>query len=173
MAKVYRLVYIIVALYLVAGFCVTQGFGLVIRKSLEELTCDADCIVIGKVEQMDSRWNQERTQIYTYVIVSVRQYIKSLPEIGKPKEIIIKIMGGEVGDIGLKISDTPEFAQGEEVFLFVKIEKLPIFRVAGLFQGKYTVEEGKVKNKILKQEFSLESFIAQIEKTMNKVKVSQ
>ncbi|GAJ01726.1 unnamed protein product, partial [marine sediment metagenome] len=49
----------------------------------------------------------------------------------------------------------------------------PIFRVAGLFQGKYTIEDSKVKNKVLEREMSLDSFIGQIEEVMKKAKESQ
>ena len=89
------------------------------------------------------------------------------------KEIMVKVPGGEVDDIGLKVSDTPEFREGEEVFLFLRIEKLPILKVAGLFQGKYTIEDGKVKNKVLEREIPLDIFIDQIEEIMKKAEGNQ
>ena len=158
---------------LAAGFFPTQGAALVVKKSIEELTHEADSILVGEVKSMESRWNKERTLIYTYITISVRKYTKALPNIKEVKEITVKVPGGEVGDIGLKVSDTPEFREGEEVFLFLRIEKLPIFRVAGLFQGKYTIEEGKVKNKVLEREIPLNSFIGQIEEIMKKAKGSR
>ncbi|TET48271.1 hypothetical protein E3J59_00855 [Candidatus Aerophobetes bacterium] len=89
------------------------------------------------------------------------------------KEITVKVPGGEVGGIGLKVSDTPEFRKGEEVFLFLRIEKLPIFKVAGLFQGKYTIEGGKAKNKVMEQEIPWDIFIDQIEEIMKKAEGNQ
>ena len=163
----------VVIFFLTTGFFVTQGSALVIKKSVEELTHEADSVLIGKVKDIESQWNKEKTLIYTYVTVSVTEYVKSILEIGEPKEITVKVPGGEVGDIALKVSDTPEFREGEEVFLFLRIEKLPIFRVAGLFQGKYTIREGKVINKILEWEIPLESFIGQIQEIMKKVKGSE
>lgn len=163
----------VVIFSLIIGFFATQVSALVIKKSIQELTYEADFILIGKVKDMESRWNKEKTLIYTYVTVSVTKYIKKILEIGEPKEITVKVLGGEVDDIALKVSDTPEFMEGEEVFLFLRIEELPIFKVAGLFQGKYTIEDGKVKNKVLEQEMSLDSFIGQIEKIMKKAKGSE
>ncbi len=148
------------------GFFTNQADALMVRKSIEELTYEADSILIGKVKSMESRWNKDRTLIYTYIIISVREYTKALPNMKEVKEITIKVPGGEVGGIGLKVSDTPEFRKGEEVFLFLRIEKLPIFKVAGLFQGKYTIEDGKVKNKVLEQEILLDSLISQIREIM-------
>lgn len=158
---------------LISGFFITQGSTLMIKKSIEELTYEADFILTGKVQDMESRWNKEKTLIYTYVTVSVTKYIKRILEMEEPKEITVKIPGGQVGDIILKVSDTPEFMKDEEVFLFLRLKELPIFRVAGLFQGKYTIEEGRVKNKVLEREISLDSFIDQIEKAMKKAEGSE
>ncbi len=148
------------------GFFTNQADALMVRKSIEELTYEADSILIGKVKSMESRWNKDRTLIYTYVTISVREYTKALPNMKEVKEITVKVPGGEVGGIGLKVSDTPEFRKGEEVFLFLRIEELPIFKVAGLFQGKYTIEDGKAKNKVMEQEILLDSLISQIREIM-------
>jgi len=173
MVKIWSVLRAAVIFSLLTGFFVTQGSALVIKKSVEELTYEADAILIGEVEDIESRWNKERTLIYTYVSVSVTEYIKRILEIGEPKEITVKVPGGEVGDIGLKVSDTPEFREGEEVFLFLRIEELPIFRIAGLFQGKYIIEDGKAKNEVLEREISLDIFIDQIEEIMKKAKASE
>ena len=173
MKKIYSILSSVVIFSLVTGFFVTQGSALVIKKSVEELTYEADSILIGEVKSIESRWNKERTLIYTYVTIFVRKYTKALPGMKEVREITIKVPGGEVGDIGLKVSDTPEFREGEEVFLFLRIEKSPIFRVAGLFQGKYTIEDGKAKNEVLEREISLDIFIGQIEEIMKKAKASE
>ncbi len=176
MKKIYFIlcsVYSVVIFSLIIGFFATQVSALVIKKSIQELTYEADFVLIGKVKDMESRWNKEKTLIYTYVTVSVAKYIKKILEIGELKEITVKVLGGEVDDIALKVSDTPEFMKGEEIFLFLRIEELPIFRVAGLFQGKYTIEDDRVKNKVLKREIPLDSFIDQIEQIIEKAKGSQ
>ena len=173
MKKIYFILWGVVIFSLATGFLTTQGSTLMIEKSIEELTYEADFILTGKVQDMESRWNEEKTLIYTYVSVSVTKYIKRILEMEEPKEITVKIPGGQVGDIALKVSDTPEFIKGEEVFLFLRLKELPIFRVAGLFQGKYTIENGKAKNKILKQEIPLDNFIHEIEQIMKRAKGSQ
>ncbi len=155
------------------GFFTNQADALMVRKSIEELTYEADSILIGEVKRIESRWNKDRTLIYTYITISVRKYTKALPSMKEVKEITVKVPGGEVGGIGLKVSDTPEFRKGEEVFLFLRIEKLPIFKVAGLFQGKYTIEGGKAKNKVMEQEIPWDIFIDQIEEIMKKAEGNQ
>lgn len=148
----------------------SRAAALMVRKSIEELTSQADSILIGKVEKIESRWNEERTMIYTYVTISVKQHTKTLSGMAEVKEIIVRVRGGEVGDIGLRVSDTPEFRVGEEVFLFLKREKLPLFSVTGLFQGKYTIEDGMARNRVRGEEIPLDSFISQIKGSLEKVK---
>lgn len=173
MIKIYPILRCVVIFFLLAGFLAAPGSALMVKKSLEELTCQADTILMGEVKSMESRWNEEKTLIYTYVTIWVREYTKALSQLRQVQEIIIKIRGGEVGDIGLKVSDTPEFREGEEVFLFLRMEEPSVFSVPGLFQGKYTVEEGKVKSRVLEQEISLQSFIGQIEAIMKRAEGDQ
>ena len=59
--------------------------------------------------------------------------------------------GGEVGEIGLKVSDQPSFTGGEEVILFLKSGKSKrdgdIYNVVGRGQGKYVVGEDGIARK--------------------------
>lgn len=173
MIKICSILRCLVVFFLLAGFLMAPGWALMLRKTLQELTYQADTILIGEVRNMESRWNEERTLIYTYITIWVKEYSKALAPVRQVQEIIVKVRGGEVGDIGLRVSDTPQFREGEEVFLFLSSETLPVFLVVGLFQGKYTIEEGKVKNRILGLEIPLESFIGQIEVIMKRAEGSQ
>ena len=171
--KIYSILHSVLIFLLLTGFLASQTSALMVRKSIEELTSQADSILIGEVKKIESQWNEERTLIYTYVTISVKQYTKALSRQEQIEEIIVKVPGGEVGDIGLKVSDTPQFREGEEVFLFLRSEEVPVFLVAGLFQGKYTIEEGRVKNRILGLEVPLDSFISQIKGILQKAKRGQ
>ena len=173
MIKIYSIFNGVLIFLLLTEFFAPQASALMLRKSIEELTFEADSILIGKVERIESRWNEEKTLIYTYVTISVSQYTKALSSAKQFEEIIVRVRGGEVGDIGLRVSDTPQFREGEEVFLFLRMEKLPLFSVTGLFQGKYTIEDGIAKNRMLGVEIPLDSFIGQIKGTLEKAKGSQ
>jgi len=164
----------IIVFFSMMGFFTIEGHTIVIKKEMEDLTRESDFILIGEVKDMQSRWDKERRWIFTYAAISVRKYIKKPADVKEIKEIIVRVLGGEVGDIGLKVSDTPEFVKGEKVFLFLTPGKeMSIFRVTGLFQGKYTIEDGKVKSKALEQEVSLDSFVDQIQQIMQKAKGGQ
>ena len=173
MIKIHSILHSVLIFLLLTEFLASQASALMVRKSIEELTSEADSILIGKVKRIESQWNKEKTLIYTYVTISVKQHTKTLSGVGEVQEIIVKVPGGEVGDMGLQVSETPQFREGEEVFLFLRMEKLPLFSVAGLFQGKYTIEENRVKNRILGLDVPLGSFISQIKGIMEKAKRSQ
>ena len=103
MIKIYSILHSVLIFLLLTGFLASQASALMVRKSIEELTSQADSILIGKVKKIESQWNEERTLIYTYVTISVKQYTKALSGVGEVQEIIVKVPGGEVGDIGLKV----------------------------------------------------------------------
>ena len=173
MIKIYSILNSVLIFLLLTEFSAPQASALMVRKSIEELTSEADSILIGKVKKIESQWNEEGTLIYTYVTIFVGQYVKALSGQGQIEEIMVKVRGGEVGDIGLKVSDTPQFRQGEEVFLFLRMEKLPLFSVTGLFQGKYTIEDGRARNNILGVEIPLDSLISQIKESLERAKGSE
>lgn len=173
MIKTYSVLNGVLTLLLLAGLLAPQASALMVRKSIEELTSEADSILIGKVENIESRWNEERTLIYTYVTISVKQHTRTLSGMAEAKEVIVRVRGGEVRNIGLRVSDTPEFREGEEVFLFLKRVKLSLFSVTGLFQGKYTIEDGIAKNRMLGVEIPLDTFISRIKGSLERVKESE
>lgn len=122
--------------------------------SLEDLTINSDWIVIGTVENMESRWNDSQDYIYTYLTLSVDEYLKNpLDE----EELIIQIPGGVVDDIEQRVSDTPEFQVGEHVVLFL-FDRDGQKWVYGWEKGKYIIENGQ----ILELGISLSAFKEQI-----------
>ncbi len=85
--------------------------------NLQELTSGADVIVAGTVTQRSSYWNDDHTRIYTSVVISADDTLKGTLNQDK---VTVTIEGGEVGGMGLWVSDMPSFAQGEKSVLFLK-----------------------------------------------------
>jgi len=173
MIKTHSILEGVLIFLLLAGLFVSQSSSLMIRKTVEELASEADSILIGKVEKIESRWDEERILIYTYVTISVRQHAKTISKGEEVEEIVVRVRGGEVGDIGLKVSDTPQFSEGEEVLLFLRMENMPLFSVAGLFQGKYSIEDGIARNRSLGVEIPLDNFLSQIKGSLETAEGSQ
>ena len=138
-----------------------SAMALMLEMSTPELTQQAEAIVRGKVKDMKSEWDPERRFIWTLVTISVSHSIKgNSPE---KQDVVVKIPGGEVGDIGQKTEDAPIFTTGEEVLLFLQPEvyrEKKVFRVTGNFQGKHTIKD----NMLIEKKMPVETFLGQIEK---------
>ncbi|KPL07478.1 hypothetical protein AMJ86_04400 [bacterium SM23_57] len=106
----------------------------------EDLVTGSEWIIAGRVDAIESRWNDARDYIYTYLTISVDEYWKN-PQ--SPSEIIVQVPGGLVEDIEQKVSDTPEFQVGETVILFLFNQDGQKW-VFGWEKGKYTVRDEMV-----------------------------
>ena len=85
-------------------------------KSLKELTDKAETIIVGKVGKQHSEWDSNHKMIYTTVTVNVDDYLKGDE---KSKIQIIKVPGGKIGDVHLKVIGAPSFDDGEKALLFL------------------------------------------------------
>ena len=116
--------------------------------STEELTKASDTVILGEVESVEAQWSNDGKTIFTSAYVAVNKAIK-----GKlfPANIIVEHEGGEVGDIGLKISDQPTLMKGEKVILFLRSGKSKkdgvVHNIVGESQGKYVIDANGIARK--------------------------
>ena len=76
-------------------------------------------------------------------------------------KIIIKFPGGTVGDLAMKVEDSPDYKKGEKVLIFLKkIQNQPYYRTVGASQGRFLIKDDIV----LKQNTSLDQFLETIQK---------
>lgn len=135
---------------------------LVVEVTLEELVAQASHIVVGEVIEKKSQWSDDRSHIYTLVTVSVEEWVKGD---SKGNKILIKVPGGKVGEVIEWVEDVASFRVGERVVVFLHIQEDSTFDVVGGWQGKFTVENGK----IVGSDLSLAELIYRIEDEMTKV----
>lgn len=110
----------------------------VVKKlSDEELTLQAQNILIGTCTSVRSQWNEAGTKIFTYVTVSLQSSLKGDQNQG---EVVIRQLGGEVGEVGMLVEGATVFEKGEEVFLFLEKGHKRFHRVLGLYQGKFSID---------------------------------
>jgi hypothetical protein len=128
-----------VALLIGAGLSPDVGETAVMRLTLEDLSREADTIVLGTVTGRVSAWNDRRTAIQTDVTVTIEETIKGSPG----AEITFRVAGGIVGDIGMRTSTAPVLHDGDQVVLFLNTGGVPT-SVVGHHQGALTVQDGTV-----------------------------
>lgn len=144
---------------LVLFLCVVKpSRAVMIKLALDELATRAESIVLGEVQDLQCQWSMDKSIIVTIVTLRVQEVLK-----GRITSdiVFLQVPGGIVGDIGLKVSDMPEFVLKEKVLVFLQplalspepkhaplimLGLFPAFRVFGAGQGKFSVdEEGLVR----------------------------
>lgn len=126
---------------------------IMIALSTEQLTSKAENIVIARASKVEHKWTADKSTIYTEVELDVNKTIKGE---NVPDKIVVTYLGGVVGDIGLRVSDTPTIKKDERVLLFLKenvkksnLREVPntVFRVVGSAQGKYSIDANNMARK--------------------------
>ncbi|MCX5801311.1 MAG: hypothetical protein NTX17_08000 [Candidatus Eisenbacteria bacterium] len=138
--------YAVAAMFIAAIFALAlaapKSEALMQKATLAQLAEGSTGIIQGQVTDITSQWDADGKTIFTYVTVTVDQWFKGTGS----QTITIRVPGGEVDGVGLMVEDTPVFAKGQTVVTFVEpSEEQSVMKVKGLFQGKFTVENGKVR----------------------------
>ena len=111
----------------------------VLEMSAQDLTKVSSAVLYGKCSKIESKWNENKSIIFTYITVVPEEYIKG--NLGS--EAVIAIPGGKVGDVVYEVSDMPVFEVGEEVMAFVRTNPAGKNLITGGYQGKMKIEKDK------------------------------
>jgi len=126
----------------------SSSFAIMKGLSTDELTKASDLVIVGEVENVEAQWSKDEKTIFTSVYIVINNIIK-----GTTKQAIVTVEyeGGEMGDIGLQVSDQSSLIKGEKVILFLKSGKSKkdgfIYNIVGKIQGKYLIGEDGVARK--------------------------
>ena len=140
--------------------------GIIKKNTLEERVKRSDLIIVGEVQNTESKWINNRTTIYTYVTVSVEECIKGTSPL---KNIVIRCYGGAIKeeDVAITVPDSPSFGKGQKVLLMLRF-----FPDTGEYvvlhgkYGKYTI----IKNYVRSEGISKDEFIKKIKNIILKEK---
>ena len=133
---------------------------------INSLSKGADVILIGKVTEQASSWNESKTRIYTQATILVDEYIKGN---GTGNTVTVKYLGGEVGEVGEMYSHMPRFEDKEEVLIFLKKdEKSTNYKVFNGESGKISViNDPRTGEKVTTSNVQINSLKAQIKSYVN------
>ena len=105
------------------------------RPQLLDLADASSLVVTGRVKSVDVR--ADAGAIYTYATVSVSEVLKG--ELGETS-VVVKVLGGTLGNVGLFIADQASFASDERVLLFLNSRPRDgTLYTVGLSRGKWQV----------------------------------
>lgn len=158
-----RSTFLIIALMLL--FYQKENLAQVESANLQKLTESSEIIIIGKVINTKSEWNENRDRIFTKVKINADEFIKGNNKTGA---IVVTVPGGEVGEIGEIYSDIPTFENEEEVLLFVKRDNYNNYVVNSGLDGKYNIaKDEKVGVKMHNSISNIESLKSSIRSFLN------
>jgi hypothetical protein len=131
-----------------------------VELTLEQLVKEADLIVVGTVESVKSELTQGK--IFSFATITVNSKVKGELNQGQDK-IVVRFAGGTVGDIGMKVENSPNYQKNEKVIAFVeKVPNTSYYRTLGSFQGKFVIEG----NFIVRANLKFEQFLDRIDAIM-------
>ncbi|MCG8346428.1 MAG: matrixin family metalloprotease [Chloroflexales bacterium] len=104
-----------------------------IEQSIEELSAEADRILIGKVLTIREAFTPDRQSINTTVRLEVQDVLKG----EAASEEVLVLPGGSVGWITLMVGGVPNFLVNEQTLLFLADDSPYV--IAGMWQGKYSL----------------------------------
>jgi hypothetical protein len=103
-----------------SALCVVAGISIVhsARKPVPEhqMIAKAERIVVGTVSSSKSYWDDNRQRIWTDYVIAIQATIKGD---SAQSTCTVTVMGGEVGDVGLIVSEEPRLAQGEQFLIYL------------------------------------------------------
>lgn len=112
---------------------------MVIPLSIEQLSRDADVIVVGRVIAVTAE--RRGALIYSMAKIAVDQAVKG----DTGPEIVVESLGGRIGDEVLAVSETATYEAGECAVVFLKKSgRHNVYTTLGAHQGKLLVRDGRV-----------------------------
>jgi hypothetical protein len=131
-------------LFLALGLCTLLAANahatVVPAVGLDRMVSESELIVRGTVSDVEPRWSDEDSTIYTYVTFDQVDVIAG--EHAGP--LTLRFEGGQIGDHRVEVDGMPTFRKGEEEILFVRGGQRGSSPVVGLFQGRFKVAKGLV-----------------------------
>ena len=128
-----------IASLVVALFCGGFADATVVKAvSMEQLVANAPMILEGTVVRSEPRL--ERGLVFTYHQVEVSRCHRGNCTAGL---VTVRTLGGEVGDVGVKVEGMPVMKKGERLLLFGDtIASTKAVRIVGFSQGLFRLENG-------------------------------
>ena len=111
---------------------------LVVPHTLESLDEAADLVIRGRVGQQWSKWDEAHRRIWTYTEIEVLEDLRGSGT--APELVTVRILGGTVGEVSMRMSGAPELTPGDELVLFLRAAGPEQWSIVGLSQGAFRLQ---------------------------------
>lgn len=117
---------------------------LTLTMTKEELILESQEVIHGIVKEVNCKWNEDHSMIYTYVTFQVIEVFKGASR----NEIIIQIRGGSLDNKGVWVEDEPEFEEGDkgkEIIVHTFLRENGYYGIYGGARGAYIINNGMIE----------------------------
>lgn len=106
------------------------------------LVNQADYVVRAVVKSVraEAETGPNGRKIHTYVELDVRELIAGTP----PTPLVLRLLGGKVGDEQMVLKGAPQFSVGDEDILFIHGNGTMAYPLVGIMHGRYPVRQDAV-----------------------------
>lgn len=111
---------------------------------LAEMTRHADRIVVGRVLKAEAKRGEgeDAELIFTYYTLRVEHPIKGT----RAKRVVVRVLGGSLGDLTTSVSHMPELSIGDRGVLFTEDDPRLLTSILGGSQGFLRIEGGQIRD---------------------------
>jgi hypothetical protein len=130
---------------LAALIVASPAYGSIVQAlDLSELVAQSDRIVVGRVVFAEAFRRRDGTIATWYRVEVERELRTDAPTRDEEPEVIIQVLGGQIGDLGMRVEGEPRFSVGERAVIFMKEGSQLAFRPVGMAQGvmRIRMDEG-------------------------------
>src|SRR5271154_2603290 len=106
------------------------------RMSVAKMTQSAQLVVRAQCLANSSGW--DGGEIWTFTSFQVEDAWKGAPS-GAAQQVIVRLLGGSVGNLSSTVSGVPRFRPGEEVVLFLQPTTRGDFSIVSWVQGTFRI----------------------------------
>jgi hypothetical protein len=107
-----------------------------VRLPFDQVAREATLVVRGTLGPVTSQWDDAREVIYSRAVLRVNRYLGGVG----PETLVVREVGGTVGDYTQQAIGFPELREGEEVVLFLQQwDDGADWRIHAFNQGKFLV----------------------------------
>lgn len=105
------------------------------RMNLDELAAAASVVARVKAISSEARW--ENGHIYTFTKFEVVETLKG----SAPRQVTVRTLGGRANGKTMRVEGVPQFAPGEETYLFLEPTAFGDLGVTSWVQGTFRVHK--------------------------------
>jgi len=139
MTKRWRNIRIVLSLAAVlVGAAMSASATTLERMSVAKMTVAAQLVVRAQCVANSAAWDSG--EIWTFTSFAVEESWKGAPT-GAAQQVIVRLLGGSVGNLSSTVSGVPRFRPGEEVILFLQNTARGDYSVVSWVQGTFRIRQ--------------------------------